>query len=68
MRISCGAAVQRDEQTAWQPMLRPAPLRFWLSRLLRLYLPREAEMLTRTTPAISSGFFGNVWPIRTKPD
>jgi homoserine kinase type II len=39
-----------DEQVSWQPLLRAAALRFWLSRLFDYHLPREAQMLTPHDP------------------
>jgi homoserine kinase type II len=39
-----------EETLAWQPMLRAAALRFWLSRLYDLHMPRAAEMLTPHDP------------------
>ena len=38
------------EARAWQPLLRAAALRFWLSRLYDLHRPRAAQLLTPHDP------------------
>ncbi len=42
--------LQDEERAAWPTMLRLAALRFWLSRLFDLHLPREGEMVNAHDP------------------
>ena len=43
--------LQEDERTLWRAMLRAAALRFWISRLYDLHMPRPASVLQPHDPA-----------------